>query len=185
MEGTAFAVAGFIALVVLVFGATFIPLVFGLNFARRKRELEHAERMRALELGRPSAPPPGTGDNRSLAYNIAFWIGAGVPIGVFGCAWLASQAVGFHEGMWLAAAIVGLGGVVGGTTLAVTVYRPNTADSSTHPTDSLAGAKPFVDEDAYDVVSAAGNPVRALMDQFEARRLNFLKNRCNDGYPGD
>jgi hypothetical protein len=156
MHWDAIRVAGFIALVVLVFGATFIPIIFGLFFARRKRELDHAERMRALELGMPSALASGIDPERSMAYQIAFWVGAGVPIGVFGCAWLASQAVGYHEAMWLAAGMVGLGSVISGTILAGTVFQAAAAASSRQRSDSLGGGKPFVGEDAYDVVSARG-----------------------------
>jgi hypothetical protein len=113
---------------------------------RRKREVEHIERMRALELGRtlpqdePWWSPP----------RIALSIGAAVPLGVFFLVFLSSLVVGYHEPMWLAACIVGVAGVISGSVLAY------------HSFDARALAtgpgmlKPPVEEDAYDVVASRG-----------------------------
>jgi hypothetical protein len=114
----------------------------------RKREFEHKERMHALQIGRslPGDEPWWSPARISLA------IGAAVPIGVFFCAALATKAVGFHKDMWIAAGMVGLGGVICGTVLAGASFAR--ADKSKQTPD-LAG-KPEIGEDAYDVVSARG-----------------------------
>jgi hypothetical protein len=115
----------------------------------RKRELEHRERMRSLETGRAL---PG-GESWSISARISLAIGLVVPVGVFFCAALANHAVGFHEGIWKAAGMVGLAGVICGTVLAGISFAQT--DKSGHASEIAAG-KPEVAEDAYDVVSARG-----------------------------
>jgi hypothetical protein len=142
---TAGIVLGFIA---VVGGLAIAPLaiVLGQRHERRKRELEHIERMKALELGRtlPQDEPWWS------PARIAWLIGAGVPLGAFLSVGLASRSVGYHEGMWIAAAMVGISGVISGSILA--------GQSLAHRKSSpgFDAAKPDVDEDAYDVVSARG-----------------------------
>src|SRR5262249_4150277 len=61
--------------------------------SQRSRELEHAERMKAIELGQPLIPPEHDKLHQKYVHNIfwiAFWIGAGVPISA---AWAASYAM--------------------------------------------------------------------------------------------
>ena len=142
---TAGLVLGFIAVVGgLALGA--VAVIMGIRHDRRKRELEHIERMRALELGcRLPQDEPWWSPAR-----IAWLIGAGVPIGVFLCVGSASGAIGYHEGMWIAAGMVGMSGVIAGASLAGHSLRRNQA------TEQLGAPKPVVDEDAYDVVSARG-----------------------------
>jgi hypothetical protein len=128
---------------VFVFGVTFLPIIWGFRYHRRK--LEHAERMRALEMGRPL---PGEAQCHqqplSSSYS-AITIGAGVPIGVFGCAWLASMTVGYQETIWITSALVSMTAVICGTILAK------------HSIGSeVPAAKAHVEEDAYDVVASRG-----------------------------
>ena len=139
-----FAVIALLLVGTLVLGATFIPIILGFRHARRTRELDHAERMKALEVGRPM---PGEGKNEpsSNSSRIALSIGAGVPIGVFGCAWLTSTAAGYHESIWIASALVGTAGVVCGSILAALSIK-----------SEKSSAKPVVEEDAYDVVASRG-----------------------------
>ncbi len=139
-----FIIAAVAASVLLVFGATFIPIILGFRHSKRNRELEHAERIKALEMGRPL---PGEAKDQpwSMAARMATWIGAGVPIGVFVCAWLTSMMVGYHETVWGAAGVVGLSGVICGAILAGQAIK---SDAAT--------AKPRVEEDSYDVVSSRG-----------------------------
>jgi len=132
-----------------------VPMGLHFKVAQRKREMEHLERMKALELGRPF-PAQERNLTRSMACRIAFSIGAGVPVGVFGCAWLASETVGYHEPIWIAAGMVGLGGVICGTILAGTMFTATTATSTSQSSDSFTDGKPLIEEDAYDVVSARG-----------------------------
>src|SRR5262245_9376176 len=72
-----------------VLAVILVPVVLGLRQARIERELEHAERMKALELG------------LSLPKDAPFWsplrlsaaIGAGVPVAAFGIAFVTTVSV--------------------------------------------------------------------------------------------
>lgn len=124
-----------VALVVLV------PVVMGIRAEQHKREMEHAERMRAIELGRPI---PGDAGWWSPA-RTAVGIGVGVPLGVFGIAFVASllteQAAPF---IWPSAGGIGLAAVICGTVLASRL--PDPSRSPAPP----PGTKPYTDPDAYD-----------------------------------
>src|SRR5215208_4964050 len=85
-----------------------VPVILGLRHARLLRELEHAERMKALELGR-TLPQDETWWAPS---RICVAIGLGVPVGVFWCAYLATDRYHYQTPVWLSAGIVGLAGVV-------------------------------------------------------------------------
>lgn len=121
-----------------------VPTALAAKRAQRERELEHAERMKALQLGRtlPRDEPWWTPARLGLA------LGLGVPSSVFACAAVVTLATGYHSGIWLAAAVVGSAGVVWGSDLA----RRGPAEQAA-PAHS---AKPSVDEDAFDVVGARG-----------------------------
>jgi hypothetical protein len=141
-----------------VTAVTMLPIFLHFRGERRKRELEHIERMRAIEVGRSY---PGEKSNSFFAlppwavpHLIAITVGAGVPIGVFACAFLASVIGGFQQEIWMAAGMVGLGGVIGGSTLAVNAFRSIGSNAEPEYSDSFAHSKPHVDEDAYDVVSS-------------------------------
>jgi hypothetical protein len=122
-----------------------VPVALVTKHARTARQLEHAERMRALELG------------RTLPMDESWWsppricvaIGAGVPIGVFLAAWLASASVGYQDGIWVGAMGVGLAGVIGGSILSARYLAQRERSQASY-------AKPVVDDDAYDVVGARG-----------------------------
>jgi hypothetical protein len=138
------------------FGLTLglVPIWLYLKQSERKHEREHLERMKALELGRPLPARPA---NRlqSMAFRIASLIGAGVPAVAFVCASLASLAIGYHESMWIATGMVGLGAVISGATLAGTMYSKTTT-APDDSADASGGAKVLMEDDAYDVVSARG-----------------------------
>jgi len=126
-----------------------VPFALGFKYSHKMREMEHAERMRALELGRtlPRDEPWSSPARISLS------IGAGVPVGVFCFAWLASNSIGYHETVWQGAAMTGIAAVISGSILA--------AKHFTHraEAESLAAnqyAKPQVDADAFDVVGSRG-----------------------------
>jgi hypothetical protein len=126
-----------------------VPVALGIKFATHKRELEHAERMKALELDRtlPRDEPWSSPARISLS------IGAGVPIGAFFCAWMASNSVGYREEMWLSATLVGITAVISGTVLAAMHFthraRAENLAAGLYP-------KPDMDADAFDVVSSRG-----------------------------
>jgi hypothetical protein len=136
---------GYIAVIGgLLFGA--MAVAYHFRHERRKRELEHIERMRAFELGR-TLPQ----DEPWLSpTKIGALIGAGVPIGAFVSAGIATAAVGFHEGMWIAVGMVGTASAITGSILASQSYNRRKAS------DQVASIKPYIEEDAYDVVSSRG-----------------------------
>jgi hypothetical protein len=148
--------------VVSAFGlsaAVALPIVLHFRSERRKRELEHIERMRALEVGRAF---PGELKNTLLNFPqwaiphlMALAIGLLVPLGVFVCACLATLFVGFHKELWISSGMVGLGAVICGTVLAGSGIAMT---KSTEPdqTGPYANSKPYIEDDAYDVVSARG-----------------------------
>jgi hypothetical protein len=127
-----------------------VPVILGMRHARRERELEHAERIKALELG------------RTLPRDESFWtlpriavaIGAGVPAAVFFCAWQATQG---HPRdpffVWGAACVVGTTAVIRGSSMAARHFLRRD-DPSPFETDPRAKAS--FDPDAYDVVSSRG-----------------------------
>jgi hypothetical protein len=139
------------AAIILTFAVTMVPILLGFRYSRRKLELDHAERMRAIEVGQPVHRQ---GERQEEAWTeparLAKAIGVVVPQGSLGCAFLASLFLGVHQEIWIAAGMVGLAGVVCGWLLAAqTVGANQTAHQG-------ADLKPHVDEDAYDVVSARG-----------------------------
>jgi hypothetical protein len=135
-----------IMLLAVLVPAIGIPVHLGLRHERWKRELEHKERMRALELGRAL---PGDESWLSPA-RIGLLIGGGAPLGIFLCATLATAAAGFQPDIWIASGIVSLAAVISGSSVA-----GYAASRGTSPLVRDA-YKPPVEEDAYDVVSARG-----------------------------
>ncbi len=125
-----------------------VPTSLYYRHARHLRELEHAERMKALAMG------------RSLPQDESYWsppriclaIAAGVPASVFFVAWMASESLGFHEEIWVSAGIVGLAAVVSGSLLANRHLAAREGIRDNAPW----GSKPDVDADAFDVVSRRG-----------------------------
>jgi hypothetical protein len=138
-------VLGFIAVVggLLIAG---LAIILGIRHDRQKREMEHIERMKALELGR-TLPQ----DEPWLSpAKLAALIGGVVPLGVFVSVGTATTSSGYHEQMWLAATCVGMVAVISGSVVAVQSSR------SRKTSDSVAVVKPYVEDDAYDVVSSRG-----------------------------
>jgi hypothetical protein len=126
-----------------------IPMIMVLRYRGRKREWEHAERMKALELGLPA---PG---NESWPARVCIAIGAGVPVGSFFFAWVASLESGHGEPFWEAATMVGGLGVLCGTFLA-TRLLPSRSRAQDPAARSNPYAKSALDPDVYDVVGRRG-----------------------------
>jgi hypothetical protein len=122
-----------------------VPTSLAFKHARRVRELEHLERMRAIELGRSQ---PGD-ESWSMPARISTAIGAGVPIVSMIIAFLESQQQGYRFETWFFCGCTAIAGVIGGTCLASRfLIAPREADSTT--------SKPVYDPDAFDVVSSRG-----------------------------
>jgi hypothetical protein len=112
---TPFMLLSTVAIAALGFGV--VPMALYVRGEQRKREFEHIERMKALELGRPF---PGEDEDATWfsPMRIAFAVGVGVPLGAFFSAALTSMAIGFHEPIWIATGIASLAGVISGSTVA-------------------------------------------------------------------
>jgi hypothetical protein len=141
--------------VLAILGLGLVALRMYWNGQERKHERDHLERMKALEMGFPLSAPP-IPPARASGFRLARLMGGVVPVGAFVSSALASSAVGFHDGMWIATCIVGLGSVICGTVLACFAICPTGATSTDAASESFSGYKPAVEEDAYDVVSARG-----------------------------
>jgi len=130
-----------------------VPIVLGMRHARVLSDREHAERMRAMELGRPLPGDPTGGETWDVASQSIALIATVVPGSVFFCAFLATKEVGYVPGVWAAAAVVGLGAVVCGSFLLLTRLG-HKVDPATHAADP--SAKAVYAEDAFDVASNRG-----------------------------
>jgi hypothetical protein len=126
-----------------------VPAALVFKYAKYKRECEHLERMKALEVGRTlPGDEPWWSPSRTIVA-----IGAGVPVGVFGCAWLASVSSQAHEEVWVMAGMVGIASVICATILATKESaRRHQAEAALQ----AAFEKPYIDADAYDVAGRRG-----------------------------
>ncbi len=138
-----------IPLVALLIPIIIVPTAMGFKHARLLRELKHAERMRAMELGRTlPEDEPWWSPSR-----LAAGIGLGVPLGSLLVALMvASDSPPQRDPVWVAAGIIGLGGVIGGTLLAGHQITARRKAEATYPSNG----KPVYDPDAFDVVSSRG-----------------------------
>jgi hypothetical protein len=127
-----------------------VPTVLGIRHARQVRELEHKERMKALELGRslPGDEPWSSPARISLA------IAAGVPIGVFFCAWMATQATGFKQDIWMTSMVTSMTAVISGSILAGKHFTQRAAAEAA--AQAAYGKPEMHDADAFDVVGSRG-----------------------------
>lgn len=125
----------------VVLGAVVAIVWLGIRAEQRKRELEHAERMRAIEAGRPlPGDQPWWSPNR-----VAAAIGAGVPLGALILALAAVQDADVGpEFVWPSAGAVGVAAVICGTVLAARLPHPTSAPEG-------RANKPYVDPDAFEV----------------------------------
>jgi hypothetical protein len=146
MDATIIPVTGILVPIVLV------PTILAMKHARRKREYEHLERMKALEMGHrlPQA--------HAWSAVAATAIGAGVPIAALFFAWLASVTTHASEDIWIGASFVGISGVVGGATLGWLLLGKQRDVNEPTPdrySTAMNGKQP-VDPDAFDVAGQRG-----------------------------
>jgi hypothetical protein len=128
-----------------------VPTIIGMKHAARKREFEHQERMKALEMGRPF---PGSD---AWASAVAISIGAVVPLGALFVAWLTTVTTSspHQEGPWEAAGITGALSVCCGSMLAWRMAGGRVRGQKAGA-DPNTNGKATYDPDAYDVVSRRG-----------------------------
>ena len=137
-----------IPIVALLIPIVIVPTALGFKHARFLREVEHAERMRAMELGRTL---PGEG--AWTPAGIALTIGAAVPMASMLLAWLATRSMNMVDApieiVWKMAGMVGLGGVICGSVLASQQFLKGDKATS-------IDEKPVYDPDEFDVVGRRG-----------------------------
>jgi hypothetical protein len=140
-----YAVLGVLALV--TWGA-----IAGTRRAHRRKEMEHLERMRAMELG--VAPAPVGMDWPAASVCIA--IGAGVPIGSFAICWLATLTTHVPSGIFVAPVFVSFAAIGAARKLAHRVLDPRSGATKPAYARSAKAGKPEFDPDAFDVVGSRG-----------------------------
>lgn len=130
----------------IVMGLTYM----GVRLSRQHRELEHTERMRALEMGHPlpgSLPPAPFW----TVSKIAGGMGLLLPAFALALAFTLSDGRTSPEiaaNAWIAAGLIGVAGVIGATILTL---RGEPAESRTAIARTM---KPtMTDPDAYDTAS--------------------------------
>jgi hypothetical protein len=130
----------------IVMPVVLVPAIMGMRHARQKREWEHLERMRALEMGQPL---PG---REAWASAAAIAIGAAVPIAAMFVALVASLNRSIDE-IAPVAGTIGMSGVIGGSILAARLIGSRARSKQS---DSGQNGKPLLDPDAYDVAGRRG-----------------------------
>jgi hypothetical protein len=140
-----------VAVVLVLMIVVALPVVLGMRQAARDREFEHAERLKALELGRPLPGDPATdGSTRRGDNGIGVW----VPLGALAIALAATRGSDNSPAAvatWVAAGTVGVAGVICGSILAL--RAPSPGDPAPR---NLVPIKPPSEEDAVDTVSRRG-----------------------------
>jgi hypothetical protein len=147
-KNTIYEMLGFV-IAFLGLGIAYIAIISGMRQERRKRELEHKERMQALELGR-NLP----GDSPWLSpLRAGVLIATIVPIGVFGVAFLTTRAIDFRPDIWQSAGLVSVFALACGSVVSCLAFlkRPY---SETQDAGQIG--KVTVGEDMFDVVSSRG-----------------------------
>jgi hypothetical protein len=133
-----------------------VPTVITLAHRLKKREWQHKERLRAIELG---MPVPGT-ESRLGAGSVTA-IGAGVPAASVLGAFLTTVNIPYdHDEFlpilavsWGCAFLISTGAMITSVVLGVMLTRSARASRAAN---ELAAFKPAMDPDAYDVVSSRG-----------------------------
>lgn len=120
MSNDEFSVAVLVALAVVtvLMIVVALPVVLSMRHAAKDREFQHAERLKALEMGRPF---PGDPAPDSSLKGAGAKIGVLVPICVFGIALAATTSSNSSEAadvaIWVSAGCVGVTGLICGTVL--------------------------------------------------------------------
>lgn len=158
--------------VIVITAVAVSPALLAIYHAGRKREMEHKERLKALEMG---LPVPGAAPWPALT---AILIGAGVPVAALAAA-LVATAIGprapqdadhmtlaawssqnhstaYYGTVWGGAAGVGVTAVLAGAVLAWRAMGLRARTDRGGYVEAPYAAKPPLDPDAYDTVSRRG-----------------------------
>ena len=136
-------------------GLVLMGISFIVKQSGRRKEMEHSERMRALEMG--VVPLPSGLDWPAAAVCIA--VGAGVPIGSFVVAWLATMTSNVPGEIWLAPMFVSFAAIGATRKLAFRIIDPKSASAGKCGSRKQMASKvdkPAFDPDAYDFVGSRG-----------------------------
>lgn len=126
-----------------------VPAVLIFRHAAKKREYQHAERMRALDMGQPVP-----GEDRWPAAFVCAAIGAGVPVGSFLFTFLATvNGTNVPAEIWIAPALVSAAALLTSMGMAGLMFAPR--QKTSRKTETLH-SKPQFDPDSYDVVGSRG-----------------------------
>jgi hypothetical protein len=139
-----------IPIVAILMPLFLVPTVMVLRSSSRKRECQHRERMKAMEMG---LPVPGI---EAWSGRTAIAVGAVMPVGVFFMGWLANLTT-HNDDVWVAVALVAVAGVFGGIRLAGRqvgwMARPAVKPQLRRAAQERGAAKPAFDPDAYDAIA--------------------------------
>ena len=133
-----------------------VPMVMTLKFRIKKREWEHLERMRALQMG---VAPVQAGHR--IGPGVLLGLGTGVPAASVVAASITSLSLPAELSdplaaiaiAWGCAWLISTGAMVTAVVLGVVQAR---SQKDTSTLDHEAGAKAAYEPDAYDVVSRRG-----------------------------
>lgn len=150
MDPTVIPVMGMLIPIVVV------PTALAFRHARRVKDQQHAERMRALELGRNWSDEQTWWQPARLCAGITM----GVPLGCLALAWFAAESSGWrHEEVWIFSGMIGLASVISGSMLTrqhLAARERSLQHAASIESARLAGKEPMYDPDLYDVVGRRG-----------------------------
>jgi len=115
----------------------------------QRREWEHNERMRMIEMGMP-VPPRESSWPKAFLCSV---IGGGVPFLAFTFTYMAHERPGSADELWLVPAIISGASILATSILAGHLFRPRPASNADA---SHVAMKPMHDADAFDVVGSRG-----------------------------
>lgn len=147
-----------IPIVAIVSPFVLVMMILTQKHKAKRRELEHTERMRALELGLTG----GVGGSAGWPAIVALGVGAIMPLGLFFIALIASAVSDRpNEEVWITSMVVGFAGVIGGTRLGFRLLNErNAAQAALNDEARLANTnghrKPSFNPDAYDAIAHRG-----------------------------
>ena len=132
-----------------------VPTSLWFRHRLKVREMEHAERIRALELGITARQ---AGINWPGAM-LCLGMGAGVPIGTMIVAWLAMMTQDLPNEIFGIPLLISFGAIWAAKSLADRMMGVSDEDApalASRPQPARATAKSVADPDAYDFVGSRG-----------------------------
>jgi hypothetical protein len=129
-----------------------LPIALSMRYARFDRQLQHAEKMKALEMGiNPETPPPPVEwSPQRLGAAIGVW----VPLGVFGATLAFSLSGRLSPEIWYATAGIGIAGIVGSTIVILRAPVQPSPPAQSVPVPRVTPSKVPMDDHAYDTAGS-------------------------------